>query len=353
MAVTVGMIGCGHIARFHFAGLKKAGARVKWVCDLNAQAARPWAEQFQAAATARPEEVFSDPEVQAVWVLTTTATHRPLCLAAIAAGKAVVCEKTLAGNADDALEIARLAEQRRTVFYTSYMKRFIPAVQDAKKLLPSVGRIITTHIRAHQCWGAALWSVPPTSGWLSVPTGGISGLRAKIGGGILLAGGSHIMDLVHFFFGRVRRLYGFIQTQPGFDVDNHASALLETDHGAVHYEALAHPLTRIGYLRDGWDERIEITGTAGRLEILSAKWDQPEHKASVLRHYDEAAGKVAEHCYEPVSPFERAAAFFCEQIGRNEQGAQSRLTGYETDEVLEHIRLSAARREAVEVKYRL
>ena len=36
MGVVAGVIGCGGISRFHFAGLEKAGARIKWVCDLSA-----------------------------------------------------------------------------------------------------------------------------------------------------------------------------------------------------------------------------------------------------------------------------------------------------------------------------
>jgi len=35
MTITVGVIGCGSISKFHFAGLEKAGARIAWICDIN------------------------------------------------------------------------------------------------------------------------------------------------------------------------------------------------------------------------------------------------------------------------------------------------------------------------------
>ena len=138
----------------------------------------------------------------------------------------------------------------------------------------------------------------------------------------------------------------------GADYDLQAAALLETANGVVHYETLAHPLTKIGFLRDGWDERIEITGTAGRVEVYSAQWDQVENKASMLVHYDNATGQSTEHRYAPVSPFERAVAFFCRNIANGEQGEQSRLTGYDVDELIEHIRRSAAAHQAVDIHWR-
>ena len=53
-----------------------------------------------------------------------------------------------------------------------------------------------------------------------------------------------------------------------------------------------------------------------------------------------------------MSPFDRAVVHFCAQIEKGEQGPQSRLTGYEADELIAHVKLSAARRQAVEVAWR-
>lgn len=352
MSVVTGVIGCGNISRFHFSGLEKAGATVKWVCDLNEAAARPWAEKFGATYTADWREIVGDPTVQLVDVTTLSAIHKPICLAAIAAGKAVVCEKTLATNADDALEIVQAAEAAQTIFYTSYMKRFIPAVQQAKALLPSLGTIMSTHIRTYQCWGN-LWDVPQTEGFFAVGADGTSQLVKSYGGGILVCGGSHILDLIGFLLGRPTRLYASMRRPVGADYDVQAAALMETGNGTVHFEALAHPLNKIGFLRDGWDERVEINGTNGRLEIYSALWDNPENKASLLVHYDGATGNAMEYRYAPESPFDRAMAFYCANIARGEQGAQSRLTGYDVDELISHVEKSARTGSAVEVQWRV
>lgn len=351
MNIIAGVIGCGNISRFHFAGLEKAGARVKWVCDLSEKAAAPWAAKFGARYTANHRDLVADPEVNVLVVTPISSVHKTICLDAIQAGKAVICEKTLATNPQDAFEIVQAAEKRGTIFYTSYMKRFIPAVEKARELLPSLGQILSTHIRAYQCWGN-LWGAPPTDGLAHKPANGPSLIVKNYGGGILVCGGSHILDLVLFFLGRPRRLFASMHTPQWADFDTQAAAFLETDHGVVHYETLAHPLAKIGFLRDGWDERIEINGTNGRIEVFSSAWDQVDSKASLLAHYDNATGNSMEYRYAPESPFTRAVAFFCQNIAAGAQGSQSRWTGYEVDELIAGIEQSARTRQAVEIRWR-
>lgn len=352
MSVVAGVIGCGNISRFHFSGLEKAGARIKWVCDLNEDAARPWAAKFGATYTADYMDLVRDPEVTVVNVTPVSVVHKPICLAAIAAGKAVICEKTLATNAADALEIVQAAEAAGTIFYTSYMKRFIPAVEQAKALLPSLGRIVSTYIRSYQHWGG-LWEQENRVGMWAKPADGASWVVNNYGGGILVCGGSHLLDLVGFFLGRPRRLWAHMERPADVDYDLLAAALLETDNGVVHYETWGHPLHKIGFLRDGWDERVEINGLNGRLEIYSSAWDNVEHKASLLVHYDNTTGQATEYRYAPESPFDRALAFFCANIARGEQGAQSRVTGYDVDELIAHIELSASTGQAVDVNWQM
>ncbi len=351
MAITVGVIGCGNISRFHFQGLEQAGATIRWVCDLNPSASAPWAERCKASATTDWQQVIADPAVDAVVITTISRVHKPICLAAIAAGKAVICEKTLAENPADAAEITLAARTAGTLLWTSYMKRFIPAVEQAKALLPGIGQVLATSIRANQCWGD-LWSTTPSEGFFHTPAGGSSQLVRSYGGGILVCGGSHILDLVCFLHGRPDRLYANVHVPDGRDYDLRASVLLETGNGPVHLQALAHPLGRTGFLGDGWDEQFEIIGSKGRLTVLSAQWDDPEHKASLLIHED-ADGVRHEHRFPAVSPFARAVGHFCSCIARKEQGPQAITTGYDVDELIATIQRSSRERAALDVVYRV
>jgi predicted dehydrogenase len=201
------------------------------------------------------------------------------------------------------------------------MKRFIPAVAQAKKLLPSLGMIFSTHIRTYQPWGD-IWNTNPSDGFFHTPPGGVSAVIRSYGGGILVCGGSHLLDLIGYLLDRPSRLYAKMYQPADRDYDLLASALIETPNGVVHLEAAAHPLKKIGFLRDGWDERIEINGTRGRLEIYSALWDDPYHKASLLLHYDHPTEILHEYRFEAVSPFERAVDFYLDNIANETQGTQ-------------------------------
>jgi predicted dehydrogenase len=351
MPITVGVVGCGNIAQFHFAGLQQAGARVKWVSDLSEERARPYAECFGARVATDYREMIGDPEVDAIWVLTVSAAHPEICLAAIAAGHAVVCEKTLATNADDALAIVQAAQAKGVVFYTSYMKRFIPAVQKAKELLPSLGQITSTYIRSFQPSGN-IWDAMPESGFFYTPPGGTSTVISNYGGGALTCCGSHILDLTCHFLGRPQRVFGCLHIPEGRDYDLQANVLLETRNGPVHYETIWHPLGRVGFLRDGWDERMEINGLDGRLDIYTTWWSEVDTKASLCVHYDNETGASTEYRYAPVSPFNRAVAFHCENIARGTQGDQSPLTGYDVDELIGTITRSSKLGQAVDVNWR-
>jgi predicted dehydrogenase len=166
-------------------------------------------------------------------------------------------------------------------------------------------------------------------------------------------GGSHILDLIGFFVGRPKRLYGSVYIPEGRDYDLRATALMETSCGVVNFEAVTHPLRHIGFLRDGWDERMEMTGTDGRLELYSSAWDQVETKACLLLHYDNRTGNVSEYRYDPVSPFAIADEYYVRHIEAGEQGEQSRLTGYDVDELITHIERSSELGQALDINWRL
>ena len=353
MTINAAVIGCGNISQYHFSGLEKYGANVKWVCDLSEEAARPWNEKFNAEYTADYREVVADPAVDVVFVVLISSLHKQICTEAIEAGKAVVCEKTLAENSEDAANIIKLAQERNTIFYTSYMKRFFPAVQKTKELLPELGQLITSYAKVFQCWGP-LWSKPPTEGFAWTPPGGESVIKKNYGGGILTCGGSHMLDLIIFLFGRPEYLYGSVYIPENFDYDLRASALMETaGNGIIHFDAVAHEMSKIGYLEDSWDEHIEINGVNGRLDIYIPLWTAFDTKAPRLVHYDNRSKQTREYHFDCVSPFDLAVEYFCSQIAKGEQGEQSKLTGYEVDELISCIKQSSNSKQAVRIPWKL
>jgi len=349
---TIGLIGCGSIASQHAPGLEAAGACVKWACDLLPANARKMAERFGAEPTDDYRRILDDPAVDTVDVMTVSSTHREICLAAIEAGKAVICEKTLAENAEDALEIVKAAEARGTVFYTAYMKRFLPSVRKAKELLPELGQIMSTHIRVHQPWGDA-FARDMKPGEQKKKPAEPSAIVRRYGGGVLVCGGSHILDLLCLFIGRPNHVFASMTEPSTRDHDVQAAALFYTDNGPCLFEALASPLKGVGYLKDGWDERIELNGVNGRLDVFSPHWNQGAEKASRLVHYDNTTKEEQVYDFDPVSAFVPELEFFLGQIAKGEQGEQSRRTGYDVDELIAHIERSAAEQHSVEINWKM
>jgi predicted dehydrogenase len=100
--VGVGLVGYGAIARDHAASIAGvAGLRLAGVCDISAErrelASREWHVPVHAAA----EGLYDDPDVGLVVVGTPPVAHAESVLAALAAGKHVVCEKPFALTVDE------------------------------------------------------------------------------------------------------------------------------------------------------------------------------------------------------------------------------------------------------------
>lgn len=343
----IGIIGCGGIARFHHEGYALAGARIAHVCDLRPDAVEATAAIYGARASSDYRAVIDDPDVRLVSVLTTAATHREICLAAIAAGKGVVCEKTLTDDPEASLEIARAAERAGVFCATAYMKRFFPAAQQAKALLAEMGEIISIHARSWQPWD--LWTSGLTDDLAVHP----SAVVRRYGGGVLVCAGSHILDLLHWYGGRASAACGDLHVRDGMDFDIRASAQLWLEHGGIaHFEACWHPLAHAGYERNGWDERLEINAVRGRLDLYTVTWDRPERNGALLVHQDAASGRTTEYRYPAMNPFHAEMAEMLRRFAAGEAPSPSALDGYVVDETIAQIAASARQGQRLAIAWR-
>jgi predicted dehydrogenase len=343
MDVRYGIIGCGNISRFHFNGLEKADARIVHVADVDPAKADARAKQFNAKASTDYRAVINDPDVTAVAILGPGRFHKTMCLEAITAGKDIICEKTLANDPAEAAEIARAVQSAGTLFFTAYMKRFYPASQKAAAMIGSLGTLFSAHIRSYQCWGD-LFSVANGAGHQWILDG--------YGGAILKCAGSHMLDMMMFLLGRPTSVYASIDYMPESKIDRRATALFEYPGSlAVTFETVGHPLQRIGYERNSWDERVEINGVNGRLELYTTLWDQADKNAALLVHYDNATQTSTEYRLDRVNPFDIELAHFHGSLTRREQGTPSVIDGFNVDAVIGAIEQAHRARAAVTIDW--
>jgi predicted dehydrogenase/type 1 glutamine amidotransferase len=95
--VGVGLIGYGAIARAHATSISNTtGLRLSGVCDVSSERRDLASREWDVPTHARAEDLFRDPEVGLVVVGTPPSAHAESVLAALAAGKHVVCEKPFA-----------------------------------------------------------------------------------------------------------------------------------------------------------------------------------------------------------------------------------------------------------------
>jgi len=112
------------------------GARVKVLCDLNADALARAGERYpELLRTAEYADLLRDPEIGAVVVSSSATTHYRLAQAALEAGKHVFVEKPITLRQDEAEALIRLADERGLVLMVGHLLLYHPAVTRLKELL--------------------------------------------------------------------------------------------------------------------------------------------------------------------------------------------------------------------------
>lgn len=137
--IRVGVIGVGKMGADHVERISRRtkGARVSVISDYM----RETAEKVSATAPGSrvvdtPEEVITADDVDAVLIASPGQFHREQVLAAIAAGKPVLCEKPLAMNPTDAYDVVRAEhETGRSYVSLGFMRRFDTGYGELKDAL--------------------------------------------------------------------------------------------------------------------------------------------------------------------------------------------------------------------------
>ncbi|WP_345751729.1 Gfo/Idh/MocA family protein [Microbacterium rhizophilus] len=226
--LRVGIVGGGFMARTHAHAARAAGAHVATILSSAPdRTARAAAELAVPHAAGSLEELID--RVDVVHVCSPNRWHLEQSLAAIAAGRHVVCEKPLATTAADA---ERLVDAAGSIVGTvPFVYRFHPMAREARARIAAggIGRVLTLRGSYLQDWllepGDQNWRVDPVAGGASRAFGDI---------------GSHLVDLLEFVTGdRVVRLAARTRTahpeRAGAEVrtEDAVAVVVETAGGAI------------------------------------------------------------------------------------------------------------------------
>ncbi|WP_285729929.1 Gfo/Idh/MocA family oxidoreductase [Nocardiopsis sp. ATB16-24] len=187
------VIGTGFMGRVHSHAVRASGGEVVGVAGSSPDKA----ERFRVAngiARAHGDalELVRGDDVDVVHVCTPNDLHAPLSLAALEAGKHVVCEKPLATDADTARGLVQAAREAERVAVVPFVYRFHPMAREARAQVAagSLGRVTLAHGGYLQDW----LLYPEEDNWRVDP---VRGGATRAFGDI----GSHWCDMLEFVTG--------------------------------------------------------------------------------------------------------------------------------------------------------
>ena len=243
--IKVGVIGTGGISGVHLGGYSRnPNVEIYALCDINEKNLAKRAEEYKVSRTFTDyREMLALKELDAVSVCTWNSAHAECAIAALRAGKHVLCEKPMALNTAQAEEMEKAAKESGKLLMIGFVRRFGNDCAVLKDFIDSgsFGEIYyakAQYLRRKGCPG----------GWF--------GDKSRSGGGPLIDLGVHVIDLCRYLMGgpqpvsvygatfnklgdrrHIKDARGYSSTVVSkddiFDVEDMATALIRFDNGAV------------------------------------------------------------------------------------------------------------------------
>jgi len=186
----IGLIGCGGFGEFCLDAFSAMDdVRVAAVADVYTPAADRLGAKFGVPAFGDPAELIARDDVGLVHIATPPASHHELALAAIRAGKHVLCEKPLATSVADADEIVAAAAAAGVICPVNFVLRYNAVTEAVKAVIDSaaLGRVLSARLT-----NCASDSKLPAEHWF---------WDKAVSGGIFIEHAVHFFDLYAYWFG--------------------------------------------------------------------------------------------------------------------------------------------------------
>lgn len=224
---TVAVVGCG-IGRHHIekGWLTNADKfRIVALCDVDTAKLTVLADEFDIERrVTRFEDLLAMDDLDIIDICTPPMLHGPMIVAALEAGKHVVCEKPLVGSLAEIDAVMEVERRSTGKLMPIFQYRFGNGLQQAKAIIdaglagkPYVGTVETLWRRE-----ADYYDVPWRGKW-----------KTELGG-VLMGHAIHPHDIFVYLMGPIRSLYGRVATRVNaIEVEDCISASVELESGAL------------------------------------------------------------------------------------------------------------------------
>ncbi len=223
VAVVGGGIGRSHIIEGYETNRDRF--RVIAICDLDEVRRNALADEFGIERrVADFDELLAMDDLDIIDVCTPPMVHRPMVLAALAAGRHVICEKPLVGSLAEVDEVIAAEKRSKGRLMPVFQYRFGNGIQQAKAIIdagiagkPYVGTVETLWRR-----GPDYYEVPWRGRW-----------KTELGG-VLMTHAIHPHDIFTYLMGEPKSLFERVATRVNdIEVEDCISASLEMESGAL------------------------------------------------------------------------------------------------------------------------
>ena len=268
----IGLIGTGFMGRAHALAFNNARAvfelpvqlKLAALADADTERAQRCASAWGfAQAHGDWQALINDPKVDVVAITTPNHLHYPMAMAAIAAGKAVYCEKPLAVSLEQADAMRRAAHTAGVVTRVGYNYQHNPMIVLARQMIAQgeLGQLISFQGEFSEDFMA-----DPASPW---------SWRCEVehAGGALADLGSHLLSMARYLVGEVTHVCADTQTVHGQrpatagSPTSKAIAVDDQVHALLRFANGARGTVSSSWLKHGYKNHLsfEISGTLGTL----------------------------------------------------------------------------------------
>lgn len=252
-APRVAVVGSGDIARSHVIGYKAAGAEIVAICDISPDMLALRKRDWEVDDTYTDyRDLLASADFDALSICTPNSTHHPITMAAVAAGKHVLCEKPVSLDLAQGAEMIAAAKAAGVTFQVGHHLRSWASASRAKAMIDAgdLGTITAIRFRQAHDWGGA-------------GVRGVFGSKAHSGGGTLLDNGCHLFDLARYFGGDVVSVFARI-ARLQYDIE-----VEDTAHASLAFRSGALGTIETAWTATGYHEGFWVFGTQGSLECDS------------------------------------------------------------------------------------
>lgn len=274
-------VGASTIASQHMVGAVRAqsGHDIAWVVSGSGERAADWARQHDIAqSTISLEEALADQSASCVYISSTNEKHHGQAMAAIAAGKHVLCEKPLGMTLAEALEMVASAKSQGTMFGTNHHLRCSGTHRAVQNVIKSgeIGEVLS--LRIHH----AVHLPKNLQGWRIND--------ASAGGGVIPDITVHDADVARFLLGEdpVDVVAQLAQSGMGQGVEDSCMSVWTMPSGAMvmAHESFTHPFAGTG---------LEVHGTKGSIFARDVMTQSPVGSITVFTEAGERALAYSDH----------------------------------------------------------